>query len=393
MDPPLAARHHSRAAGRPPIPRGWVPLLSEIPRGQERVMVESRVSVLWSALPNSLRNMVSPKGALNRFASWSSATSAPGLDKAELGATAMGVAGEPAWEGPQPQPQLQSQSQSRAQPQPQHQQLQQQQIPRQPLRPLQQHQYHQDVPQAMPAPTTRSLVFSKAKSVVSALRMPTPMPIASSPSGVGWKMGKQGLNLIMSSGQEAVYGTVCAGQATAAAPGDYDAQLERATYIDGVKYLLDGLPRDLDGAEVAGLRLAMPAELVDSVALLDEDPQTRHRRARQKRSTSTEDRSLAHSCMMFVLGWLVSCLSWCRPLFFLWAAAVLRVEREFKLAEKIMRFAVVLAREVCEAVVTVSNSPTGHAMSDALGFASDGVSGFLYEFARDEMTSRRKKRD
>ncbi|KAK0722233.1 hypothetical protein B0T26DRAFT_749654 [Lasiosphaeria miniovina] len=384
MGPPLAARHHSRAAGRPPIPRGWMPLLSEIPRGEERVMVESRVSVLWSALPNSLRNMVSPKGALNRFASWSSATSAPGLDKAEPGATAMGNHLK------------------------------------------HNHKININIDTNMNSTTTitttttttasssnnnklpvnPSAIFSNTnttKTVVSALRMPNPMPIASSPSGVGWKMGKQGLNLIMSSGQEAVYGTVCAGQVTASAPGDYDAQLERATYIDGVKYLLDGLPRDLDGAEVAGLRLAMPAELADSVALLDEDPQTRHRRVRQKhhhhqggrrwRSTSTEDRGLAHSCMMFVLGWLVSCLSWCRPLFFLWAAAVLRVEREFKLAEKIMRFAVVLAREVCEAVVTVSNSPTGHAMSDALGFASDGVSGFLYEFARDEMTSRRKKRD
>jgi hypothetical protein len=67
----------------------------------------------------------------------------------------------------------------------------------------------------------------------------------------------------------------------ATAPGldtakiSHDLDFERSAYLDGLSYLLRGLPRDLEEAEISILRKALPS------SVLDTSPSTAHNAQRQ----------------------------------------------------------------------------------------------------------------
>lgn len=83
---------------------------------------------------------------------------------------------------------------------------------------------------------------------------------ASPDSGVDWKSGRPGLELLICAVEEAKGGAAMrSGQLSS-----HSARFERRAYIDGVSYLLRGLPQNLDEAEVFELRSALPPSVAEA---------------------------------------------------------------------------------------------------------------------------------
>lgn len=79
-------------------------------------------------------------------------------------------------------------------------------------------------------------------------------------SGVDWKCGRPGLELLISAMDESRGAAAMrSGQSSS-----YNAGFERRAYLHGVSYLLRGLPRDLDEFEVFELRGALPPSIAES---------------------------------------------------------------------------------------------------------------------------------
>lgn len=77
-------------------------------------------------------------------------------------------------------------------------------------------------------------------------------------SGIEWRCGRPGLELLISAVDESKNGAVL----RSGHVSSHDAGFERRAYLDGVSYLLRGLPQDLDENEVSILRRALPSPVV-----------------------------------------------------------------------------------------------------------------------------------
>jgi hypothetical protein len=155
---------------------------------------------------------------------------------------------------------------------------------------------------------------------------------------------------------------------------NYDSYLERSSYVSGVRYLLDGLPEDLDESEVMLLQSGMPQPLVE----WNDFPLSRNSRVR--RSEQHEPQSppnLIHKIMILMLtylemGWN---LTWPRALFFM--GEVMRVERE----HQVLKVLIEVAAVVFQWVSAMWDSFAGQTVSKVVRYGTEGLEGALKEFA------------
>ncbi|KAH8879696.1 hypothetical protein GQ53DRAFT_755785 [Thozetella sp. PMI_491] len=191
-----------------------------------------------------------------------------------------------------------------------------------------------------------------------------------SPSGVGWRPGRQGLDLVLTAAQESK-GRVA---------HNYDTAFERKTYVDGVAYLLSGLPQDLDRGELAILGRSLPPSLAER-AIPDAHP-------RRRLSDAPGQRNWVHSLLLFLLGYLLSWVRWAAPYVLLLISEAMRYEREYRVSENVLGTTMAGFSMGLAVVKRMGDGLAGQVLADAFEYAAQGVSGALKEFAEEEFTSR-----
>lgn len=195
------------------------------------------------------------------------------------------------------------------------------------------------------------------------------------PSGVSWRHASQGLDLIRNSYQES----------KRSASPDYDDGFERSSYVNGVRYLLDGLPDDMDESEVIALQSSMPGPLVESL----EFPAGRHSRCRRNQEREPlPSPNLVHRITLLVLRCLQRWLDWAVPTACLIVAEMLRLEKEHHILKVLLEFATVLLQACC----AIWASFAGQTTSRVLQYGVEGVEGAFREFRRPEPSQQRRRR-
>jgi hypothetical protein len=171
---------------------------------------------------------------------------------------------------------------------------------------------------------------------------------------------------------------VNAAQESKAQVGDnYNGPFERAAYIDGVAYMLKGLPRDLDETEVSVLRRSMPPALGDTTPLALEGPEPS---AWTERPTS---RNLVHSTCLFILVYASACMRWLMPYVLLFFSELMRYEREYKVSENILGTTVAGFTAGLGAMRKIGDGVAGQVLAEAFDYTAEGVSGALKDFAKE----------
>ncbi|KAL2135986.1 hypothetical protein VTI74DRAFT_6035 [Chaetomium olivicolor] len=212
--------------------------------------------------------------------------------------------------------------------------------------------------------------FSRARGFVSALSLAATIAGPSRPSsGVDWKSGSQGLDLLLNSSRE--YMDRLNGDAEGTA-----LEFERATYINGAQHVLRGLPRDLDPAEAALLHRAMPQALAATASpQLQPTPNPPHP------SPESGQRNIIHIIALFTLCCLSSLATWLIPKVRLYATKALQADQEHKYSERAWLLMLSLFQLLCEALRRARKSTPGQVLLVAFGYTTQGVWGAVSEFA------------
>jgi hypothetical protein len=154
----------------------------------------------------------------------------------------------------------------------------------------------------------------------------------------------------------------------------YDSYLERSSYISGVRYLLDGLPEDLDESEVMQLQSGMPQHLVER------NDVARSRNSRLRRSERHKPQpppNLIHRVMILLLTYLEMWWNWTWPRALFFMGEIMRLEREHRLLRVLLEVAAV----VFQWVYVVWDSFAGKTASRVVRYGTEGMEGALKEFA------------
>ncbi|KXX75450.1 hypothetical protein MMYC01_207583 [Madurella mycetomatis] len=198
-----------------------------------------------------------------------------------------------------------------------------------------------------------------ASTVASAAALWAQSPNGS--SGIDWKSGSQGLELILNSGREYV------GSPNA----DYNSELERAAYINGAQYVLQGLPRDLEPAEMAMLHRALPPAVAASTSL----PAAGNG---QQTARTPGSRNWVHAIALCWLWCISALIAWLGPQLVHYAHKAVQLEQEHKYFTRSLAAAI---RLICEIVRWTGDSKPGQVMSFAIEYTSQGVYSAIQEFA------------
>ena len=174
-----------------------------------------------------------------------------------------------------------------------------------------------------------------------------------------------------------------------------DIAFERSAYIDGVSYLLRGLPGELDEAETTVLRRALPVPLVDPSAA--PAPRCGHHPricdlTRQSALHRWTRRLVANIIVWFFVAWpyIVSLIQ-----------RIAHYERKHKVSERVVERGMELANactrrgaDVSESVCRMGDGRVGQALTDRLSWAIQGVTGGLSDGVEEgwsRVGARRKK--
>ncbi|KAK0627210.1 hypothetical protein B0T14DRAFT_131315 [Immersiella caudata] len=220
-------------------------------------------------------------------------------------------------------------------------------------------------PVAYPAPASRKSSSTLSTRSSSTLRSRSASPNTGiHPSGVRWRHARIGLDLLMGSGQES----------ERTPSPNYDSYLERSSYVSGVRYLLDGLPEDLDESEVMLLQSGMPQPLVEG----NDVPLSRNSRVRRSEQHELPlPPNLIHRVMILLLTYLEMGWNWTWPRALFFMGEVMRVEREHQVLRVLLEVAVVVFQWVC----AMWDSFAGQTASRVVRYSTEGVEGALKEFA------------
>ena len=146
-------------------------------------------------------------------------------------------------------------------------------------------------------------------------------------SGVEWRCGRPGLELLISAVDESKNAAI----ARSGLPSSHDPTFERRAYLDGLSYLLRGLPQDLDDAEATRLRRALPSSVagtrMDASGQVVYSSQTRQ---------GLEKPSVLHKTTRLVVARIIVwfCILWPYILLLLrWMAAF---ERKHRISDRVV---------------------------------------------------------
>ncbi|KAK3307042.1 uncharacterized protein B0T15DRAFT_529024 [Chaetomium strumarium] len=210
--------------------------------------------------------------------------------------------------------------------------------------------------------------YARAKFYVSMVSyMATGMGVASQASGINWRAGSQGLDLILNSGREQV-GSQYAGH-------DHDPEFERWTYITGVQHLLRGLPADLAPVETAILHHAMPPAMADTTtkSFAPSQPQCACR--------GSVNRNGVHVVIFFILGWLYSMFTRIIPEIVAFAGKAYQLEQERHYIPRLTLAASRLITSLDGAFRNLGHTAIGGALLSLFVYTAQGFMGAVTEFA------------
>lgn len=156
---------------------------------------------------------------------------------------------------------------------------------------------------------------------------------------------------------------------------DHDVAFERKAYVDGITYLLKGLPHDLDGTEVRQMRSALPAELAVSEASA---PRSTNVAAQP---VQFGQRSLLHRSVQTVVLNLVLLLHFLLPYCMLLVKQGARLERKYKVTEQVVSCGRGLVNAIgrhsvsfTESMSEFNDGRVGQSLLEALAWTVNGVS-------------------
>ena len=154
-----------------------------------------------------------------------------------------------------------------------------------------------------------------------------------------------------------------------------DTNFERKVFIDGVAYLLQGLPNDLDANEVDQVRRALPPSL--QVA----DASTARLHLKSGSDGSKSGRSFLHRTVHLLVSNLILILGVLLPYLVLLFRLLARTERRYKVSEKIVGYGLDMANSVGqqslsmgEVMCKANNGQLGRAVIGGLVWFVEGVS-------------------
>lgn len=232
------------------------------------------------------------------------------------------------------------------------------------------------------ADVTEDLAFSTARTVAMTLSMqhtaaPTLRAQPGATAGVDWKFAGHGLEFALCSGRES----------RCRLGPDYNAPFERETYITSVKYMLRGLPRDLDESEAQGLRLAMPPALATALSASDvsqrrDSPKYRRPqpRTQQPRVCWPEEKNIVHIAVAAILRFM----SWVTPYVILFATSTYRYERKKRILWGITTSIIA----GLDAFRRMGEGLAGQAFSDVVDYTVQGALGAMREYFAKEALMR-----
>jgi hypothetical protein len=155
---------------------------------------------------------------------------------------------------------------------------------------------------------------------------------------------------------------------------DYNPEFERAAYIHGAQHVLRGLPRDLEPAEVAMLRRAMPPNMAASTSrpIKGGEPQA---------ADSSRNRNWVHTFALCLLGFMSALIAWMGPQVVNVGAMAIRLETQHKYCTRSLAMAI---RRLCQVFRWAIDSMPGRLLSQAFEYISEGVYGALQEFTEKQ---------
>ncbi|KAK3323441.1 hypothetical protein B0T19DRAFT_204424 [Cercophora scortea] len=221
-------------------------------------------------------------------------------------------------------------------------------------------------------------------------RLPSPRE---NNSGVDWSFGRVGYNLV----QESI------NESKSSQCGCYDhhhhhhqghpgypnhpeprPDFERSTYVNGISWLLQGLPRDMDTDEVASLQRALPRTLSGAgpgVGLGLDGGDARFGQRPQGRS------NIVHSILLSLLICMDACRRWATPQLVYYGGEFIRYEQEHHVGRKALNWAMFAATTGAAWLGQLGDGATGQMMQELLKYTVEGVTGALQEFAKTELAN------
>ncbi|OIW32123.1 hypothetical protein CONLIGDRAFT_641873 [Coniochaeta ligniaria NRRL 30616] len=186
------------------------------------------------------------------------------------------------------------------------------------------------------------------------------------PSGIDWRCGRPGLELLISAVDESTNAAVL----RSGRRSSHNTTFERRAYLDGVSYLLRGLPQDLDETEVSVLMRALPS----SVAGEQRDARGRLVYSGQPRHGYGKPSVLQKSMRAVVARAIVwFCILWPYILVLLkWVAAY---EKKHRISEQVVAQGVAMVTacgkwtvSIFEAIFSRGDGRLGQALADTVAW-------------------------
>ncbi|KAG9504705.1 hypothetical protein J7337_004680 [Fusarium musae] len=232
-----------------------------------------------------------------------------------------------------------------------------------------------DVSATMVQPLQTDMVKHSGRFVESRDLNPQPMsrvlyseapedePVMRAASGVHWKFARQGTNLVNIS--------IDGGKAAVA---DEDVAFERKAFVDGVTYLLKALPQELDEGELRRIQCALPEQVnLSDMALTRAEPGS-------QRVRPSQPRSIIHRGVQMTVVNLIFFLSFLMPYLLLLVRCAARLERKYKISEKVVGHGVDLVNSIgkqsaslTEAIGQMNDGKVAQALLEVFVWTVDGV--------------------
>ncbi|EGU84299.1 hypothetical protein FOPG_12550 [Fusarium oxysporum f. sp. conglutinans race 2 54008] len=192
---------------------------------------------------------------------------------------------------------------------------------------------------------------------------PEDEPVMRAASGVHWKFARQGTNLVNIS--------IDGGKAAVA---EEDIAFERKAFVDGVTYLLKALPQELDEGELRRIQCALPEQVNQSdMALARAEPDS-------NRIHPSQSRSIIHRGVQMTVVNLIFFLSFLMPYLLLLVRCAARLERKYKISEKVVGHGVDLVNTIgkqsallTEAIGQMNDGKVAQALLEVFVWTVDGV--------------------
>ncbi|KAH7328209.1 hypothetical protein B0I35DRAFT_506725 [Stachybotrys elegans] len=187
-------------------------------------------------------------------------------------------------------------------------------------------------------------------------------------SGIHWKFARQGAGLVNVSMDGYQYSM-----------DDENSAFERKAYMDGLTYLLKGLPQDLNTREVDQLRSALPQTL-------NQGEYT----ASAGHSKPGHSRTMLHRTVQTVVVNVVLLLHMLLPYLLLCVNYAAKMERKYKVSERLVGHGMELATTVgrsgailTERMCNLNDGRVGRALSDILIWTIDGITRGISDGVRE----------